>query len=308
MKNKAKSAFTLVELLIVIAIIGVLSATLVGLFGGSSDAARATQCMTNMRGLAVAAINYTIQQPHGEFPAAGSHKYIDYAQPDSGRYPWRTGWVSWNYPNPSARSKTGGSPISFSESDPKLLRFALTNGCIWTCGGRSEKIYQCPVHDAACLKANKRHPGWSYVMNESFYWAEGGAGKPLGGWHAQTQSGLAPYDSTLKKAVGRPADKVLLFAEIQGLDDAKRGLKARTNESGDKGDGVLQYKSANELMGFNHKQSGGKLAGHVSFADGHVEKLLYPASGGIDQLTKWLCSGRAVSFNGRQYQDMQSGN
>lgn len=305
-QKSSLAGFTLVELLIVIGIIGVLSAAMLGLLSGSSESAKATQCMSNMRGLSVAVLNYAMQNEDGNFPAAGSHKWTYYGGGTT--YPERKGWISWNYPHPNNKSKAGGSIISFDEGDIKTLRFAVTNGCIWSCGSKSEKQYVCPSHDKACMKANKRHPGWSYVMNESFAWASRGTGTPLASWAGLSHNGMHPYDTTKKTNVSRAPDKVLLFAEMQGYDDTKRNLTAITSGGGDRGDSVLQYKNASELIGFNHPQSGGKLSGHVAFADGHVEKLMYPESGGIDQLTKWLCSGREVSFNGSMYQDLQGNN
>ena len=304
MKTGNKSAFTLIELLVVIGIIGILSAVMLGLLGGTSDAARATQCMSNLRGLSVATLNFAMQDRDGNYPAAGSFKYTSYENGVS--YPARDAWISWYYPNKNDKSKAGGSAISFSEANVEYLRFALTNGCIWACGGRSEKTYVCPEHDAACLKANKRHPGWSYVMNESFYWNSDN--KPFTSWRGQGHGNISVYDAVTQSTAGRPPEKVLLFAEIQGLDDKKHNLVANVNGSGNKGDCVLQYKKDNEVMGFNHVQSGGKLSGHVAFADGHVEKFLYPSSGDAQELTKLLCSGREVSFNGSRYQDMQQGN
>lgn len=303
--RSVRAGFSLVELLIVIGIIGVLSAVMMGLFSGSGNAARATQCMTNMRGLSVAVLNYAMQNGDGHFPAAGSFKYTSYTRGLS--YPERLGWISWNTKG-GKNDKSKGCPsyINFNEGDQELLRYAITNGCIWSCGGKTEKIYQCPIHDAACLKANKRHPGWSYVMNESFYWNSDN--KPFTSWRGQGHGNISVWDTVTKSAVERPPEKVLLFAEIQGLDDKKHNLVANVNGSGKKGDCVLQYKKDNEVMGFNHVQSGGKLSGHVAFADGHVEKFLYPSSGDAQELTKLLCSGREVSFNGSRYQDMQQGN
>ncbi len=305
MKKTSNSGFTLIELLVVIGIIGVLSAVMLGLLGGSGDAARATQCMTNMRGLSIAVINYTMQNDDGNYPPAGSLKYTEYSNGVS--YPTRAGWISWNKGD-NSNSKSCPSYISFNDSDSRRERilYAITNGCIWTMGGKTEAIYRCPIHDAACLKANKRHPGWSYVMNESFAWNS--SGKPFASWRGINRTNVNPYDTTSKGNKSRPPEKVLLFAEIQGLDDGKRGLVANTEGSGTEGDGVLQYHSGkSESMGFNHVQSGGKLSGHVAFADGHVEKYMYPANGNTRQLTEWLCSGREVSYNGTNYQDIQQG-
>lgn len=305
MKTCDKSAFTLIELLVVIGIIGVLSAVMLGLLGGTSDAARATQCMNNLRELAVAVNNFTMQDSDGHYPPAGSLKWTSYGSGVS--YLERTGWISWNTKGgKNESSKACPSYITFSEGDAELLRYAITNGCLWAMGGRTEKVYQCPVHDAACLKASKRHPGWSYVMNEAFGWNS--SGRPFANWTGVSRGNLSVYDTTSGKSASRPPEQVLLFAEIQGLTDAKRGLTANVNGSGNRGDGVLQYKNDNETIGFNHALSGGKLAGHVAFADGHVEKLIYPEGGGVDQLTKWLCSGRPVSFDGTRYQDLQNSN
>ncbi len=307
-QKTSKSAFSLIEMLIVIGIIGVLSAVMLGLMGGSSNAARATQCMTNMRGLAVAVLNYAMQNEDGNFPVAGSFKWTNHEAHRNSRYPTRGGWISWDK---GADSKTQSCPsyIMFNESSQERLRYALTNGCIWATGGMSEKTYQCPVHDEACLKANKRHPGWSYVMNETFYWNEPGKAFPR--WRGQSHGNIyvcandsqTPSKLVQPSMVARSPEKVLLFAEIQGLDDEKRGLRANTGDGGNKGDCVLQYQ--NEVMGFNHVQSGGTLAGHVAFADGHVEKFIYPSSGDAKQLTRWLCTGQEVSFNGSNYQSLK---
>ena len=301
-KGAARAAFTLIELLVVIGIIGVLSAVMIGMMRGSSDSARAAQCMTNMRGLAVAAINFAMQDTYGHFPAAGSHKWMCATSPIT--YPEHKGWISWNYPHPNNRSKAGGSAIAFDEANRETLLYAITNGCLWAMGGKAEQSYVCPEHDAAFLKANKRHPGWSYVMNESFGWASSGLGKPLKYWTGVSLNDMSVYDTGLKYSKKRSPDRVLMFAEMQGYTDTKHGLTALTSASGDRGDSVLQYKSTVEAIGFNHPQSSGKIAGHVAFADGHVEKLLYPESGNVEQLTQWLCSGRQVSFNGTMYRDI----
>ena len=102
MKTGNKSAFTLIELLVVIGIIGILSAVMLGLLGGTSDAARATQCMSNLRGLAVATLNFAMQDRDGNYPAAGSCKWTSYENGVS--YPARDAWISWYYPNKNDKS------------------------------------------------------------------------------------------------------------------------------------------------------------------------------------------------------------
>ena len=59
--SSSKSAFTLIELLVVIGIIGILAGVMLGFFSGTTDAARATECMNNMRALAQAVNSYAAQ-------------------------------------------------------------------------------------------------------------------------------------------------------------------------------------------------------------------------------------------------------
>ena len=52
-----KRAFSLVELIVVIGIIGVLAGVLFASFSGGTESARAAKCLSNMRNLAQAAIS-----------------------------------------------------------------------------------------------------------------------------------------------------------------------------------------------------------------------------------------------------------
>lgn len=295
MKNK-KSAFTLVELLVVIAIIGILVTVMLGFFSGSTESARATECMNNMRILSLAVNDYATQNEYGHFPPAGTLKYWEF--PDN--YPQRTGWIARK---PSPGGEQVGGVITFSDEDnfgketvSDGLKYALTAGAIWGHVGRRREVYTCPVHAAECYKKNKRKPGWSYVMNSDFYWASVEGGKAHRGWVGK---GLGSW--------GAP-DRVLLFAEIQAIDDEKFKLVANLNGKDKLGDSVLQHedKHGAEVIGFNHKVKTGYWQGHVSFVDGHVQKLLVPQRGSINlkQLTQKLCQGHELSFNGREYQDL----
>lgn len=60
-------AFTLIELLVVIAIIAILASMLVPAVGRSIETARSTSCANNQHQLAVAALNYSLDQK-GRFP------------------------------------------------------------------------------------------------------------------------------------------------------------------------------------------------------------------------------------------------
>lgn len=66
MPTKRPRGFTLVELLVVIAIIGVLVALLLPAVQSAREAARRTQCLSNVKQMGLAAINY--ESAHGTFP------------------------------------------------------------------------------------------------------------------------------------------------------------------------------------------------------------------------------------------------
>ena len=168
----------------------------------------------------------------------------------------------------------------------------MTAGTLWSRLNGSRKLYQCPVHAEACYKRNRRYPGWSYVMNSDFGWAYDG-NDALKAWTGKSHGSF-----------GAP-DRVLMFAEIQGIDDPEYRLVANLNEKGEKGDSVLQHDK--EFIGFNHKQKVGHWAGHVAFVDGHVGKFLVPEKGSIDlkKLTEKLCAGHELQYRSGRYEDLQ---
>jgi prepilin-type N-terminal cleavage/methylation domain-containing protein/prepilin-type processing-associated H-X9-DG protein len=69
---RKKPAFTLVEVLVVIAIIGILVTLLLPAVNAARGAARRTQCVSNMRQIGIAVINYA-ETFDGEFPQITGH-------------------------------------------------------------------------------------------------------------------------------------------------------------------------------------------------------------------------------------------
>ena len=296
-----KKAFSLVELLVVIGIIGVLSAVLLVATGGVGERARAVKCIANMKSLATAA---NASASGGIYPYAQSAPSYGTDESRSGTglsFGVNKGWISW---------LDEGVDYSRASSDPSYpqpsfagtvdeIRHALTNGAIWRAiGGRSD-CYRCPVHVSACQKAGVESPGWSYQMNAYFGYDEGAA----------VRSGSGVESGSVGKG-----DRVLMFAEIPAVTMSAKvqsatGVSALPDVklnggSGDEAmDGCLRYKSSggNESIGFNHL-SGKRLVGHVAFADGHVESFAAPKNGGFLDLTDWLCQGKDVVYVNGSYQ------
>lgn len=308
-----KKAFTLVELLVVIGIIGVLAGVLLSTFSGGTESARSARCLSNMKNLANACQVYGMRE--GRYPNAGSVELMSIDE-SKGRnraqtlYTERTGWLSWDsrngYPSNSHRSN---SAIGMYCTDDEESTYALTNGCLWKYVSRNRQTYVCPSH---AKKMGKRTPPvWSYVMNGYFGWdtSKGSASYSISG------GGHTEYGRLDR------ADRRLLFAEVpfMGYSSWQPEGTGGTEDT----DGILQYAKGdltgseapqapgNETIGCNHI-NGKNLFAHVAYADGHVEKLRIPFSGSIKRpsvddgqlrsLTTWLCAGKDVSFDGKRYQ------
>ena len=304
MKITSKSAFTLLEMLVVIGIIGVLMGVIVSQFGGATESAKAAKCETNMRSLVTAA-HTCATDGDGHFPPASSFSYMVANEKTGGieYHNYRVGWISGSETRPAVSQQ----PISFQiipfNADEDLkgrngVHYALTNGyrgAMWRAMGASRTAYQCPVHAEAVRKQIGHMPGWSYVMNVDF-----GHDTGKHKWMAKNKGDMSN------------ASRLLMFAELQGADIDERGydkIDARKylRANGEQADAVLDYTKEN--IGFNHKTSKRGVSGHVAFADGHVERLFYPRSGAgisLQKLTEALCKGHEISYDGKNgYTDLQ---
>lgn len=311
---KTRKGFTLLEMLIVIGIIAILVGVMMTSFSGSSDSARAAQCLNNMRSLSNAVIAFTAAYDPNVYPAAGTYKYLAFDSRKGGMVPLTEGgWIGLG---------RGDSEVgSYYADDDKAQYYAITNGVIWRYirGGRSS--YTCPTHVLAARK-EKLTPAWSYVMNSYFGWKVDGKPAKNHDVRRRRSDMNLPfyYKASNVGTLSRSPSKTLLFAEMPFVEQPGLQTAQFSTGSGIAFDAVLQYdaneeglnpnlsSAANngqsESIGFNHRNGKhGDYMAHVAFADGHVEKI--PLRGGaadIKKLTTYLCAGRGYTLTAKGYE------
>ena len=273
-----KKAFTIVELIVVIGIIGILAAALLVAFGGATESARAAKCQGNLRTLAQACYTAAVKDEYRRYPHAGPTQYADLSTSQI-RYYRHKGWIGW-LDRSGAEYSTGKSSAQYAGclASKEDTLFAITNGAIWHAVGENDSCYKCPT-----VVRKKPEMAWCYVMSGSF--------------HYGAESVESPWSGRRMGSMQR-ADKTLLFAEMN-IDDIGGG------GNGDyTADCVLEYgspKGANtERIGFNHPHKKTSYA-HVAFADCHVERLRRLSGTDDKELTKWLCLGYDITAEKNSY-------
>ncbi len=177
--SQSRRAFTLIELLVVIAIIAILAAILFPVFAQAREKARATSCLSNMKQMGLAVVQYTQDNDetfmNGSVPPASA----------SDNYNYGMGWAGQVYPYVKSRG------VYACPDDP----FAASSGF----GFNYDAATNTPS-----LVAAQELSAISYAYNENFALAGNVSG---GGGNAST--------SAVKEgALGGPAVTILFF-EVQ---------------------------------------------------------------------------------------------
>jgi prepilin-type N-terminal cleavage/methylation domain-containing protein len=242
MKRDTWRGFTLVEMLVVIAIIAILATVVLNSVKQAREAGYATRCKANLRNLAtgiqtLAVEGSSIRQAYGY-----ERENLNDALP----YNEVKGWVNWI---PTAGGGTGSRPIwpSISSQSSQMEQASwygakglrgIKEGTLWTDGGLSDlSTYVCPrfKRQAVCGRSDAVR---SYAMN-----------KRVSG------AGLQSVNMS----------RTMLFAEIP----VPASGVALTAPNG--GDTCLDAEGpANESIGFLHRYAG-VACGHVVFVGGNVE-------------------------------------
>ena len=152
--------FTLVELLIVVAIIGILAAILAPKLMGSMDSAKEQQCRNNLKQLHNAVLHFAAD--YDMPPFAQTFEYTG-----QGFYEESTGWVSWipkagldssqlHYGRDNPRFGAQGSSLASKYCDDLGIgdesAFAIREGKLYDYVG-SMDAYRCPV---TAVERNRR--------------------------------------------------------------------------------------------------------------------------------------------------------
>lgn len=272
MKQSGSRGFTLLEMLVVIAIISILSAVVMYSITRARAAGEASKCRANLRNLGQAAMNYTLEN-NGQLPFAGGYEMYSRS---SARYYERRGWVNW-----ITSSSTGKRPTWPSESShedamiqppwfgAKGLR-GIHQGTLWSDSSLQPlhmldiATYCCPLYKRKARAAGdapgRKDAVRSYAMNSYFGYQDG-----------------ARWDGVSISAAGRPASRTMLFTEMRVLSGQKESDDNFDKRHG--GDQALDAEGPNdsgtndepyESIGFYHVVAGQR-CGHVVFVDGHVE-------------------------------------
>ena len=177
-RHRLLTAFTLVELLVVVTIIGILIALLLPAVQAAREAARSMQCINNLKQLALGVHNY--HSTHEVFPRnayAGPYSNSPSSQTCSGGNPGDKGWYAWQAISANVMI------LPYLEQEPLYGQFNLTATTTfdkWYAGPMQTRltVFLCPSTRPYSLNNTTKWngPGTNYAWSSgsSIYSGWGG--------------------------------------------------------------------------------------------------------------------------------------
>lgn len=295
MKTKAtsKSAFTLVEMLVVIAIISLVAMALSSAVRGAQRTANAAKCQAHMKNLHTAAVAFLAD--NGCYPKASSYETMS-RSPSGKAFHEHVGWVSWvpkgggkrrdangKTPWQKGNDKSHADKFYFPANFDKNMLQAVSEGSLYKYVGKDPMTFRCPQHrsskEGATIYLSYAMNSWFYSHSRLYneYW------ELVDNGHPATGSRTTIDFTKQKENVGVPS-RMALFIEMEDAeDDSSSG---REGQSGDgkqkarllKGDCVWEWSDVVGLEKgrYNFKKrdeghfKGGIKYCNVVFVDGHV--------------------------------------
>ncbi len=282
---KSRSAFTLIEMLVVIVIMSLLAMALVSALKSAKRQAQAAHCQARLKNLHQACMNFLAD--NGSYPYAGSHEYYDSL---TETYSERKGWVAWV--RDDGKTDAAGKPFNpwaedntishakeylhagmFDYPDSKsfegqIASRSIKEGSIFKYATRDISTYAC---DTAANDFKRRYTKPQVVVKRSY---------AMNSWFGSRRNVI---------------DRRQLI-DFRNKEPSRMGYIIEIQQSGDHGkehigesatdapsnvsipdDSVWEHANG-ERYGLYHVKSGNR-HGHVIFVDGHIESL-------TDQLNK----------------------
>lgn len=252
-------AFTLVELLVVISILGVLAALMFPMISKMREKARQAQCANNLKELSTAVSSY-VGDNGGRYPWSTTHQYLD----ENNVWRERKGWVG---KRPGAFTPGTAGFVDMWDATGLNGTACVTNGTLFSYV-TDKRIYLCPTF---AIELKKVVPAATAIRSYAMNW---------------TMSYKNFYSLT-------DGSRRLLFTELNTATVVD-GLTVALNSVSSAANAAIPSDTANATIYYTPKNTDGMIycltntlpyseaigayhngKGHAVFADGHIEFIYY---------------------------------